>query len=88
MRHPAVADVAVFGVPDDYWGEAIVRPSRCARGSTRRRTSSSPSAGRLSRFKLPKAIDFLERLPRNAAGKILRRELRAPFWAGHETQVS
>ena len=89
IRHPAVAEVAVFGVPDDYWGEAIraavaLRPGHHA--------SEDDLLGfcrdLLSRYKLPKAIDFVDSLPKNAAGKILRRDLREPFWTDREGRVS
>jgi long-chain acyl-CoA synthetase len=88
-RHPAVFEVAVFGVPDEYWGEAVhavVAP----------RAGADVGAGELlafaettlARYKLPKAVDFTDALPRNAAGKILRRELREPFWTGRNRRVS
>jgi acyl-CoA synthetase (AMP-forming)/AMP-acid ligase II len=89
IRHPAVAEVAVFGVPDDYWGEAIRAAVALSPGH---HASEDDLLGfcrdLLSRYKLPKAIDFVDSLPKNAAGKILRRDLRAPFWSGREGRVS
>lgn len=76
-RHDAVLEAAVYGVPDDYWGEAVF-------ASVVLREGRSVSADellafcepRLARYKLPKGIEFVERLPRNAAGKVLRLKLR------------
>ena len=88
-RHPAVLEVAVFGVPDEYWGEAV-------HAVVAMRSGADISAAELlqfgereiARYKLPKAIDFAAALPRNAAGKILRRELREPFWGSNSRRIS
>jgi long-chain acyl-CoA synthetase len=88
-RHPAVGDVAVFGVPDDYWGEAVraavvLRPGQAASEEMLLEFCTQS----LARYKRPKAIDFATALPKNAAGKTLRRDLRERFWAGRERRVS
>jgi acyl-CoA synthetase (AMP-forming)/AMP-acid ligase II len=78
--HPGVADVAVIGRPDEKWGERVVAVI-VARGPGR----PSPEEliaycrGQLASFKLPKEVVYLDALPRNAAGKILKRELRGAF---------
>ena len=87
--HPDVLEVAVIGVPDDKWGEAVKAVCVPKPGHTIDPDSVIAWAReRLAGFKVPKSVDSIAALPRNPSGKILRRELREPYWAGRERQVN
>jgi acyl-CoA synthetase (AMP-forming)/AMP-acid ligase II len=89
MRYPGIAACAVFAVPDDKWGEAVhavVVPAQGA--SVDVETLSQHCRGLISAYKVPKRIEIRSTLPLSAAGKVLKRELRDPYWAAVGRQVN
>ena len=87
--HPDVLEVAVIGVPDAIWGEAVKAVCVPKPGhSIDPQSIIDWTRERLAGFKVPKSVDVIAALPRNPSGKILRRTLREPYWAGLERQVN
>lgn len=87
--HPSVQDCAVFGVPDEKWGEAVraviqLKPDHAASEEE----LMSLVKEKLGSVKTPKAIEFLTDLPRSPVGKVLKTELRKPYWEGQKRLVS
>ncbi|MCX6535899.1 MAG: long-chain-fatty-acid--CoA ligase [Actinobacteria bacterium] len=89
MAHPAIADVAVIGVPDEKWGEVpmalVVRKPDTQVTENEILTFARE---RLAGFKTPKTVGWVEVLPRNPSGKILKKDLREPYWKGHTRRVN
>lgn len=87
-EHPDVGDVAVIGVPDDRWGEVGKAVVVAAPGATVDRDALlAYCREHLASFKCPKSVDVVAELPRNPTGKVLKKDLRAPYWEGHERQT-
>ncbi len=87
--HPDVLEVAVIGVPDAIWGEAVKAVCVAKPGHVIVPQSVIDwTRERLAGFKVPKSVDVVDALPRNPSGKILRRALREPYWQGFERQVN
>ena len=89
-QHPAVREAAVIGIPDDKWGEAVSAIVTIKPGATLTETELIEfCAARLADYKVPKRIELREgELPKSGTGKILKKELREPYWQGHNRRVN
>ncbi len=88
VEHPAVLDAAVIGIPEETFGEQVMAFCEIRAGAAVTQGELADFvSGRLAPFKRPRRIEFVAELPRNDTGKVLKRELRAPFWAGRELKI-
>jgi len=87
FKHPMVLEATVFGIPHDTWGEmvhAVIVP----RGEVDAEEIIAHCRELIAGYKVPRSISFQsEPLPKSGPGKILKRELRAPYWEGHDKMV-
>ena len=88
MSHDEILDAAVVGVPDEKWGESVKGFVVIGESSLSEEEIISYTRSQIAAYKCPKSIEFIKELPRNPSGKILRRELRDPYWEGIDRKVS
>ncbi len=88
-EHPAVLEAAAVGAPDDKWGEVVTAAVVLHQGAhAEERELLDFAAAKLAKFKQPRRIMFMESLPKNAAGKIMRKVVREPLWAGKTRRIN
>jgi fatty-acyl-CoA synthase/long-chain acyl-CoA synthetase len=87
-QHPGIYDVAVFGIPSEEWGESVHATIVLAPGSELTGDDVMTFAREhLANYKIPRSVEFTDELPRTGSGKILKRQLRAPYWEGRTAKV-
>ena len=88
-QHEAVADACVFAIPDDKWGEAVAAHVVLKSGRTLdAQALDAFCAAQLAGFKRPRHIEFVGNLPKNPNGKVMRKAIQSPYWAGHTRMVN
>ena len=88
MSHPGIADAAVIGIPSERWGETVKAIVTRKDPALSEEEIYAYCRQRLAAYKCPTSVDWMEAIPRNPSGKILKTELRKPYWAGRERNVS
>jgi acyl-CoA synthetase (AMP-forming)/AMP-acid ligase II len=91
-EHPAVMEVAIIGVPDDRWGETVkavvaLKPDTTATETVTEAGLIAYCREHLATYKCPTSVDIVDALPRNPTGKILKRDLRKPYWEGRDRSI-
>jgi long-chain acyl-CoA synthetase len=91
LTHPKVADAAVFGIPHEDWGEevkAVVEPAPGIEPSPELAEELIQFCRqRLASYKCPRSVDFIAQMPRDPNGKLYKRKLRDPYWAGRDRKI-
>lgn len=88
FEHPAVADAAVIGIPSERWGEEVKAVIVLKQGEQANAEDILEHCrGKLGGYKQPRSVDFIAELPRNPSGKVLKKDLREPYWEGHDRRV-
>ena len=87
IQMPGIADCAVFGVPDDEYGETVLAAVQVSDGTLTAEQVQIWLRDRVANFKMPRRIVFHDQLPREETGKIFKRRLRAPYWEHHERKI-
>ena len=91
IQHPKVADVAVFGIPNDDWGEEVKAVVELIDGENASDTIRADIFAflqpRLAKMKTPRSIDFIDEMPRDPNGKLYKRKLRDPYWEGRDRAI-
>jgi fatty-acyl-CoA synthase len=87
--HPDIVECAVIGIPDKKWGETVKAVVVKRQGSALDETALIEwIRDKVAGYKRPRSVDFIDKLPRNASGKLLKRTLREPYWQGYERRVN
>ena len=85
-EHPAVTEVAVFGIPDEKWGESVKAVVSVGEAATAEELISW-CRDRLAHYKCPRSVDIVDELPRNPTGKVMKKDMRQPYWEGRDRTV-